>query len=41
MPLTLYMDVHVPLAITDGLRRRNIDVTTSQEDHTTERDDDT
>ena len=39
MPLTVYMDVHVPLAITDGLRRRNIYVLTSQEDETTELDD--
>ena len=28
----LYIDVHVPLAITDGLRRRGIDVLTSQDD---------
>jgi len=34
MPLTLYMDVHVPAAITSGLRLRNIDVLTSQEDGT-------
>ena len=26
------MDVHVPLAITEGLRRRNVDVLTAQED---------
>ena len=32
MPLLLYMDVHVPAAITAGLRRRGIDVLTSQED---------
>jgi hypothetical protein len=32
MPLLLYMDVHVPAAITAGLRRRGIDVMTSQED---------
>jgi Domain of unknown function (DUF5615) len=32
MSLPLYMDVHVPAAITAGLRRRNIDVLTSQED---------
>jgi hypothetical protein len=30
----LYMDVHVPLAITEGLRRRGIDVLTSQGDGT-------
>ena len=29
------MDVHVPLAITRGLRRRGIDVITAQEDGTT------
>src|SRR5207248_3061348 len=40
MPLAVSMDVHVPLAISQGLRRRNIDVLTSQEDETTERDDD-
>jgi hypothetical protein len=33
------MDVHVPLAVTDGLRRRNIDVLTSQEDGTGELED--
>jgi hypothetical protein len=32
MPLPLYMDVHVPAAITAGLRRRGIDVLTSQDD---------
>jgi len=32
--LTLYMDVHVPAAITDGLRRHGLDVLTSQEDQT-------
>ncbi len=30
----LYMDVHVPSAITEGLRRRGISVLTSQEDDT-------
>lgn len=34
MLLRLYMDVHVPAAITEGLRRRGIDVLTSQEDRT-------
>ncbi|MCA9145925.1 MAG: DUF5615 family PIN-like protein [Planctomycetaceae bacterium] len=29
-----YMDVHVPSAITEGLRRRGIDVLTSQDDGT-------
>jgi predicted nuclease of predicted toxin-antitoxin system len=28
------MDVHVPLAITEGLRRRNVDVLRAQEDGT-------
>jgi Domain of unknown function (DUF5615) len=39
MPLPIYMDVHVPIAITEGLRRRAIDVLTCQEDGTTEEDD--
>jgi hypothetical protein len=30
--LRLYMDVHVKAAITAGLRRREIDVVTAQED---------
>ena len=34
MALTLYMDVHIPAAITDGLRRNGLDVLTSQEDRT-------
>ena len=34
MALSFYMDVHVPLPITQGLRRRGIDVLTSQEDET-------
>lgn len=34
MPLAVYMDVHVPAAITAGLRRRSVDVLTSQEDGT-------
>jgi len=37
----LYMDVHVPSAITEGLRRRGIDVLTSQDDGTREADDET
>jgi Domain of unknown function (DUF5615) len=41
MPLQLYMDVHVPLAITEGLRRRQIDVLTSQVDGTIRIDDET
>jgi hypothetical protein len=36
----LYMDVHVPSAITEGLRRRGVSVLTSQEDGTREADDD-
>ncbi len=39
MALPIYMDVHVPAAITDGLRRKGIDVLTSQEDHTRTADD--
>jgi hypothetical protein len=35
MTSTLYVDVHVPLAVTAGLRRRGLDVLTSQEDGTT------
>jgi hypothetical protein len=34
-----YMDVHVPAAIAEGLRRRGIDVLTSQEDGTRQADD--
>lgn len=32
MPLALYLDVHVPRAITNGLRRRGVDIVTAQED---------
>ena len=32
MPLGLYMDVHVPRAVTNGLRRRGVDVITAQDD---------
>ena len=39
MALKYYMDVHVPAAITAGLRRRGIDVLTKQEDDTREVDD--
>jgi predicted nuclease of predicted toxin-antitoxin system len=39
VPLGLYMDVHIPAAVTAGLRRRGVDVTTSQEDGTRESDD--
>jgi len=34
VPLALYMDVHVPRAITNGLRRRGVEVLTAQEDGT-------
>lgn len=34
MPVPIYMDVHVPAAISDALRRRGCDVLTSQEDGT-------
>jgi predicted nuclease of predicted toxin-antitoxin system len=36
MAQALYMDVHVPSAVTGGLRRRGVDVLTSQEDGTRE-----
>lgn len=32
MSLAIYMDVHVPAAITRGLRRRAVEVLTAQED---------
>lgn len=34
MPVPLYMDVHIPQAITDQLRRQGIDVLTAIEDGT-------
>jgi len=37
--LNIYMDVHVPAAITRALRRRGIDVLIAQEDGATELDD--
>jgi len=40
MPVQLYMDVHVPQAITDQLRRRGVDVLTSAEDGTDQLPDD-
>lgn len=40
MSLAFYMDVHVPAAITDALRRRGVDVLTAQEDLTDEWPDD-
>lgn len=33
MTLSLYMDQHVPAAVTRGLRRRGVDVLTTEEDH--------
>jgi predicted nuclease of predicted toxin-antitoxin system len=38
--IRFYMDVHVPAGITGALRRRGIDVLTSQEDGTREVADD-
>lgn len=32
MPVTLYMDVHVPMSITRALRRKGFDILTAQED---------
>jgi hypothetical protein len=40
MAVPLYMDVHVPQAITDQLRRRSVDVFTAIEDGYAERADD-
>ena len=40
MAVALYMDVHVPLAITEQLRRRGIDVLTAIEDGSATLDDD-
>lgn len=39
MSLPLYMDQHVPAAVTRGLRRRGLDVLTTEEDHTADWDD--
>lgn len=39
MSIRLYMDVHVPYAISFGLRLRKVDVVTSQEDRKTELED--
>ena len=36
MAKAFYMDVHVPAAVTEGLRRRDVNVLTSQEDGTQE-----
>jgi hypothetical protein len=35
MPVGLYMDVHIPRAIANGLRRLDVDVLTAQGDGTT------
>ena len=40
MSLAFHMDVHVPSAVTLGLRRRGLDILTSQEDETRTFDDD-
>ncbi len=34
MAIKLYMDAHIPKAITNGLRLRGVDVLTAQEDNT-------
>jgi len=39
MPFSLYMDHHVPKAITVGLRLRDIDVLTAYEDNAGQLDD--
>lgn len=39
MSLALYMDQHVPSAVTKGLRQRGLDVLTAQEDGRSEVDD--
>lgn len=39
MPIALYMDHHVPRAITNGLRLREVDVITAYENGTSEIDD--
>ena len=40
MPVRLYMDVHIPLVITEGLRRCGLDVLTAQQDGADRLDDD-
>lgn len=40
MAIALYMDVHIPQAITDQLRRRGVDVLTAFEDERQELPDD-
>ena len=39
MSLALYVDVHVPIVVTESLRRRGLDVLTSQDDGTDTQDD--
>lgn len=39
MSVSFYMDVHVRLAVTEGLHLRDVDVLTAQEDGTTELED--
>jgi hypothetical protein len=39
MPSALYVDVHVPIAVTEALRRKGLDVLTSQDDGTATEDD--
>ncbi len=41
MTVSLFMDQHVPAAITDGLRRRGVDVLTAWEDGRSKVDDET
>ena len=41
MPVGYYMDVHVPAAITEGLKRRGVAVLMSQEDGTRKSSDET
>ncbi|HEY2881556.1 MAG TPA: DUF5615 family PIN-like protein [Pirellulales bacterium] len=40
MAVALYMDVHVPMAVTDQLRRRTVDVLTAIEDESSRMADD-
>jgi hypothetical protein len=39
MPAKLYMDVHIPQAVTHQLRRRGVDVITAAEDNSTQLND--
>jgi Domain of unknown function (DUF5615) len=39
MSMALYVDVHVPIVVTESLRRRGLDVLTSQDDGTDTQDD--